>query len=109
MDYEELDKRVSLLEYKEAESRRWQMETSAKLDEIHTAVTTILSRAVCPDPGACIRVNEGLRKISDEVESLKADKVLMVGGYKAIAVLCGFIVATIGVVGAVVAMFRHKL
>ena len=69
-----------------------------KLEAIHNDLATLKAQPVCPDPGACVRVENALVDQNRRLGILEADKQAILGGKTLVVggcVVVGFLVQTL--------------
>ena len=107
MNHNDLDKRVMQLEQFHAE----QMTAIGVLTERYNGMNDQLEKVAeilvdvrdkvmtwreCPAPGMCMGLNEQIKAINDDVASLKANRAMVVNGWKALGVIAGTATAISG-------------
>ena len=98
INIEVVSERVTGLE-KQLENQRADLQRIfAKLDEIHTGLKLMEARPSCPNPGACVAVNEELKIQRAALEAynfrlgnLETDKRVLVGGKTLIFTICSVV------------------
>ena len=116
---DELEARVKSLEQYHAEK----MTALALLNERHDATSLhlakletmlmqvrdrVMSWRDCPNPGACVEIGNRVDTLKSEVESIKTDRAIVVGGWRLIGII-GAGVMAVGAAAYSAWLFVEKL